>query len=252
MEFQIVQAFFMLGFVAMAAGALWFFMERNDLKPELRPVATYATVIAFVAAVLYYVMKDVVQFPLGQIGVDAIRNTVELRYIDWLITTPLLLIEFGIIVALAGAAKKGFVTKIVIADLVMIVTGYLGETGVPGAPSTVALFVISSLAWFYIIWQIFQIDISNGPEHAQRAVRIMRLFVVIGWAIYPIATAIEQFLQIGGADLALAVSIAACIYVVADVINKVGFGIVAIQAAKVSSGIGEVAPSAVTTDPVTR
>jgi bacteriorhodopsin len=48
------------------------------------------------------------------------------------------------------------------------------------------------------------------------------------------------------------VSIAACIYVVADVINKVGFGIVAIQAAKVSSGIGEVAPSAVTTDPVTK
>ena len=147
MEFQIVQAFFMLGFVAMAAGALWFFMERNDLKPELRPVATYATVIAFVAAILYYVMKDVVQFPLG-------------------------------------------------------------ETSEPGAPGTVVL-------------------------------------VVIGWAIYPIATAIEQFLQIGGADVALAVSIAACIYVVADVVNKVGFGIIAIQAAKVSSGINEVAPSAV-------
>lgn len=84
----------------------------------------------------------------------------------------------------------------------------LGETSEPGAPGTVVLFVI-------------------------------------GWAIYPIATAIEQFLQIGGADVALAVSIAACIYVVADVVNKVGFGIVAIQAAKVSSGINEVAPSAV-------
>lgn len=176
---------------------------------------------------------------------EAIRNTVELRYIDWLITTPLLLIEFGIIVALAGAAKKGLITRIVIADLIMIVTGYLGETSEPGAPGTVVLFVISSLAWFSIIYEIFRIDISNGPAHAQRAVKIMRLFVVIGWAIYPIATAIEQFLQIGGADVALAVSIAACIYVVADVVNKVGFGIVAIQAAKVSSGINEVAPSAV-------
>lgn len=170
MEFQIVQAFFMLGFVAMAAGALWFFMERNVLKPELRPVATYATVIAFVAAILYYVMKDVVQFPLG-------------------------------------------------------------ETSEPGAPGTVVLVVISSLAWFSIIYEIFRMDISNSPAHAQRAVKIMRLFVVIGWAIYPVATAIEQFLQIGGADVALAVSVAACIYVVADVVNKVGFGIVAIQAA---------------------
>lgn len=250
MEFQIVQAFFMLGFVAMAAGALWFFMERNDLKPELRPVATYAAVIAFVAAILYYVMKDVVQFPLGEIGVEAIRDTVELRYIDWLITTPLLLIEFGIIVALAGAAKKGLITRIVIADLIMIITGNLGESGEPGAGTTVLWFVISSLAWFYIIYEIFRIDISGGPEHAQRAVRIMRLFVVIGWAIYPIATAIEQFLQIGGADVALAVSIAACIYVVADVVNKVGFGIVAVQAAKQSSGIHEVAPSSVAKDPV--
>lgn len=74
----------MLGFVAMAAGTPWFFMERNDLKPELRSVATYAAVITFVA----------------------VEATTPVRYVDWLITTPLLLIEFGIIVALAGAAKK--------------------------------------------------------------------------------------------------------------------------------------------------
>ena len=68
MDFQIVQAFFMLGFVAMAAGTLWFYLERNDLKPELRSVATYAAVITFVAAIMYYVMKDIVQFP-GGVGI---------------------------------------------------------------------------------------------------------------------------------------------------------------------------------------
>ena len=120
MDPQIVQAAFMLGFVAMAAGAFYFFMERGELKPEYRSVATYAAVIAFIAAIMYYVMKDTVLFPGGMIPVTEINATMPLRYIDWLITTPLLLIEFGLIVALAGGAKAGLVTRLVVADLIMI------------------------------------------------------------------------------------------------------------------------------------
>ncbi|WAB81546.1 bacteriorhodopsin [Microcella daejeonensis] len=244
MDFQIVQAFFMLGFVAMAAGTVWFVLERNDLKPELRSVATYAAVITFVAAILYYVMKDVVQFPGGAITADDVEATAPLRYIDWLITTPLLLIEFVLIVALAGAVKKGLLTKIVIADIIMIVTGYLGEMGEPGSVANVIYFVISSAAWIYIIFVILKINVSGAPDHVQSAVRIMRLFVIIGWAIYPIGTALQEFLEIGGADIAIAASVAACIYVVADVVNKVGFGIIAVNAAKKSSVARQLEPSA--------
>lgn len=244
MDFQIVQAFFMLGFVAMAAGTVWFVLERNDLKPELRSVATYAAVITFVAAILYYVMKDVVQFPGGAITADDVEATAPLRYIDWLITTPLLLVEFVLIVALAGAVKKGLLTKIVIADIIMIVTGYLGEMGEPGSAANVIFFVISSAAWIYIIFVILKINVSGAPDHVQSAVRIMRLFVIIGWAIYPIGTALQEFLELGGADIALAASVAACIYVVADVVNKVGFGIIAVNAAKKSSVARQLEPTA--------
>ena len=93
MDFQIVQAFFMLGFVAMAAGTVWFILERNDLKPELRSVATYAAVITFVASILYYVMKDMVAFPGGSVDAAAIEARIRsagfravrrnVRY-DWL------------------------------------------------------------------------------------------------------------------------------------------------------------------------
>lgn len=243
MDFQIVQAFFMLGFVAMAAGTLWFFMERNDLKPELRSVATYGAVITFVAAILYYVMKDMVAFPGGAIDAAAVEATTPVRYIDWLITTPLLLIEFGIIVALAGAAKKGLITRLVIADIIMIVTGYLGEVGEPGSAGNVIFFVISVLAWLYIVYAVFTVKVSGAPEHVRRAVSIMRLFVIIGWSIYPLATATQEFLEISGSDIGLAVGVAAIIYVIADVLNKVGFGIVAVNAAKKSSGIDEVHPA---------
>lgn len=230
---SITQSMFMLGFVAMAAGGVWFVLERNDLKPEHRSVATYAAVIAFIAAVMYYVMKDVVGFPGGAITAESIEATMPLRYIDWLITTPLLLVEFALIVAIAGAATKGLVGRLVVADLVMIVFGYFGELSEPGSANAYITFIISVLAWLYIVWVIYSLKVpDSAPDYAKRAVGIMRLFVILGWAIYPLGTATQQFILVGGGDVAQAAAIAAMIYVVADVLNKIGFGIVAVNAAK--------------------
>jgi sensory rhodopsin len=232
----ITQAFFMLGFVAMAAGTLYFVLERGDLKPEHRIAATYAAIITFIAAIMYFIMTDIVGF-FDQVptSADGIAETMPFRYIDWLLTTPLLLIEFGLIVAIAGAASKGFVTRIVIADIIMIVTGYLGEIGTEGELSTWVYFIISSLAWLYIVYAIFQIKLDGMPDYAARAVKIMRRFVMLGWAIYPIGTATEEFMKLSGADVGTAVAIAAIVYVIADVLNKVGFGMVAVSAAKQAS-----------------
>ena len=226
----ITQAFFMLGFVAMAAGTLYFVLERGDLKPEHRIAATYAGIITFIAAIMYWIMTDIVGFfdqSAGEIGA-----TMPYRYIDWLLTTPLLLVEFGLIVAIAGAATKGFVSRLVIADIIMIVTGYLGEVGMEGEVSTIVWFVISSLAWLYIVYAVFQVKLDGMPAYAASAVKTMRLFVMLGWAIYPIGTATEEFMKLSGADVSGAVAIAAIVYVIADVLNKVGFGMVAVSAAK--------------------
>jgi bacteriorhodopsin len=226
----ITQAFFMLGFVAMAAGTLYFVLERGDLKPEHRIAATYAGIITFIAAIMYWIMTDIVGFfdqSAGEIGA-----TMPYRYIDWLLTTPLLLVEFGLIVAIAGAATKGFVSRLVIADIIMIVTGYLGEVGMEGEVATIVWFVISSLAWLYIVYAVFQVKLDGMPAYAASAVKIMRRFVMFGWAIYPIGTAIEEFMKLSGADVSAAVAIAAIVYVIADVLNKVGFGMVAVNAAK--------------------
>jgi len=229
----ITQAFFMLGFVAMAAGTVYFVLERGDLKPEHRIAATYAGIITFIAAIMYWVMTDVVGFfDRTAASSDAIGATMPFRYIDWLLTTPLLLVEFGLIVAIAGAASKGFVRRIVIADIIMIATGYLGEVATEGTASAWIFFLISSAAWVYIVWAVFQIKLDGMPDYAASAVRIMRRFVMLGWAIYPIGTATEEFMKLSGADVGNAVAIAAIVYVIADVLNKVGFGPAKVSAAK--------------------
>ncbi|MDR9396035.1 bacteriorhodopsin [Pontimonas sp.] len=230
----ITQAFFMLGFVAMAAGTLYFVLERNDIKPEHRMTATYAGIITFIAAIMYWIMTDFVGF-FDQAATADVAATMPYRYIDWLLTTPLLLVEFGLIVAIAGGATKGFVTRIVIADVIMIVTGYLGELGEAGTVNNWVFFIISSLAWLYIVYAVYQVKLDGMPDYAARAVRIMRRFVFFGWTIYPVGVAVEEFLTLGGADLGLAVGLAAIIFVIADVLNKVGFGMVAVSAAKKAS-----------------
>ncbi|NDF99395.1 MAG: rhodopsin [Chitinophagia bacterium] len=229
----LAQAMFMLGFVAMASATFYFVLQRGDYKPENRSTVTYAATITFIAAIMYWQMKDIVGFPAETV-VAQIDATMPVRYLDWILTTPLLLIEFGIIASLAGAAKET-VYRLVVADLVMIITGYFGEIGPVGSGGNYVNFVISSLAWLYIVYLIWNIKPSKGSAEVKKAVSNMKLFVIFGWAIYPIGTATQEFLQLNNSDsttMELAICMAAIIYVIADVVNKVGFGLVALSALK--------------------
>ena len=147
---SITQAMFMLGFVAMASATFYFVLQRGEYKPENRITVTYAATITFIAAIMYWQMKDIVGFP-GQTVLASIEATMPVRYLDWVLTTPLLLLEFGIIAALAGAPKD-LTYRLIVADLVMIITGYLGEVGEVGSPGNYVNFIISSLAWGYIVY----------------------------------------------------------------------------------------------------
>jgi bacteriorhodopsin len=229
----ITQALFMLGFVSMAAGTLYFVLERSDLKPEHRATATYAALVTFIAAIFYWQMTQIVSFP-GLTDVAAIESTMPIRYLDWLLTTPLLLLKFGIIASLAGA-PKGITYRLVLADLVMIITGYFGEIGVPGTVGNYVNFALSTVAWLYIVYTIWNIKPTKGTVFVKKSVETMKKFVVFGWVIYPIGTATQEFLELSGSDaqtIQLAVCLAAIIYVFADVINKVGFGVVAVRAVR--------------------
>lgn len=229
----ITQALFMLGLVSMAAGTLYFVLERTELKPEHKTTATYAALVTFIAAIFYWQMTQIVSFP-GLTDVAAIESTMPIRYLDWLLTTPLLLLEFGIIASLAGA-PKGITYRLVLADVVMIVTGYFGEIGVPGTVGNYVNFTLSTFAWLYIVYTIWNIRPTKGTVLVKRSVETMKKFVVFGWVIYPIGTATQEFLELSGSNaesVQLAVCLAAIIYVFADVINKVGFGVVALRAFK--------------------
>ena len=109
------------------------------------------------------------------------------RYIDWVLTVPLQMVEFFLILVAAGAAVSGGAFwRLLVGTLVMVIGGYLGEAGYI---SVLLGFIVGMIGWAVIIWEIFRGEASQAAasnESVSSAFNAMRLVVLVGWAIYPL------------------------------------------------------------------
>ena len=216
---------FFLGTMAMTAASAFFFLSLNQFDSKWRTSILVSGLITFIAAVHYYYMREAATTG----GV-----TTEIRYIDWILTVPLMCVEFYLILKAAGATKKHLST-LIWASLVMLETGYFGE--VSDTASGPALWGLASgLAYFYIAWLIKFGPLAKLAAAAggsvEKAHKTLTLFVLIGWAIYPLGYMIGTdgwYDFVDGIGLNMDV-----VYNIGDAINKIGFGLV-VYAAAVSS-----------------
>lgn len=237
------QYMFWVGFVGMAAGTLYFLVERQSLPEQYRSTATVAALVTFVAAIHYYSMKEAV----GTDGmVESLLNfPTEIRYIDWLITTPLLLVKFPVLLGLKGAVGRDLLIRLVVADIVMILAGYVGETALNQAEPSLGIgwlgFLIAMAAWGYIIRVLYK-EVTEAAQEKPEAIKNglinLRHFIVIGWAIYPLGYFVSLVGGTGeGSEVMFAIR--ELVYNVADLVNKVGFGLVALFAIQQLGKTGE-------------
>ena len=127
------------------------------------------------------------KFIKSMIDVGHDNSEVE-RYIDWLITVPMQIVEFYLILAAVVAVSLGVFWKLLAASLVMLLGGYAGEVGYLDA--TVG-FVIGMAGWIFIIYYVFageaaQIKDAAGNENLSLAFNGIKWIVTVGWAIYPL------------------------------------------------------------------
>ena len=144
------------------------------------------------------------------------------RYIDWLITVPLLMIEFYLILRAITNVSGGVFWRLTIGTLIMLIGGYLGEAGYINV--TVG-FIIGMAGWAYILYEIFageagKVASDEAPASVKSAYSTMRWIVTIGWAIYPLGYFFGY--MAGGASME-SLNI---IYNLADVLNKIAFGVI--------------------------
>lgn len=203
--------------MALVASTAFFFLERDRVAGKWKTSLTVSGLVTLIAAVHYFYMRDV--------WVATGSTPTVYRYIDWLITVPLLMVEFYLILAAIAKVPTGVFWRLMIGTLVMLVGGYLGEAGYM---SVLPAFVIGMLGWAYILWEIFageasKINASQAPANVQSAFNLMRWIVTIGWAIYPIG---YFFGYLSGSDPTESMKALNIVYNLADVLNKIAFGVI--------------------------
>jgi len=208
---------FFIGYMAMFASAVFFFVERSSVSEKWKTSLLVSGLITGIAAVHYYYMRD---FYL-QTG----TSPTAFRYVDWTLTVPLMCVEFYLLTKPFGA-KGSTLTKLILASLLMLITGYIGETS--GIDSNIFWGVLSTVGYLYIVYEVFFGDVaklaqtSNSPALG-RAMFLLKIFITLGWSIYPIGYMVLPGNLLSGA---FEVSSIDLFYNLADAINKIGFGLV--------------------------
>ena len=199
--------------IALLASTLFFFYEGMQVAVKWRSSMVVAALITFIAAVHYMYMREY--------WVTIGESPVVYRYIDWVLTVPLQMVEFFLILVAAGAAvSSNSFWRLLGGTLIMIIGGYLGEAGYL---SVTLGFIIGIIGWAIIIWEIFGGEASKAAaenDSVRSAFHAMRIIVLVGWAIYPIGYILG--LMMGSVDA----STLNGVYNLADFINKILFGLI--------------------------
>jgi len=216
---------FFIGAMAMAAATVFFFFQFSQVDKKWRDSLLVSGLITFIAAVHYYYMRD--------FWATTGQSPTEFRYIDWILTVPLMCVEFYLITKKAGA-KIGLLWRLIIASLAMLLFGFLGEsTGIYNTPETATMSwimgLLSGLAYVYILYTVMFGEVKDlaaqaGPKVA-KAVRILAWFVLVGWAIYPIGYIAGTTGGLFGAQILSGLPMD-IVYNIGDAVNKIGFGLV--------------------------
>ena len=245
---------FWLVTAGMLAATVFFLVERDRVHGKWKTSLSVAALVTGIAFWHYLYMRGVwsntwdtsmqanldvllANLPEGmteadakvQAAKDAVGSSpTTYRYIDWLITVPLQIIEFYLILKVCTNVASSMFWKLLVASLVMLVGGYMGEMNMF---NPMVCGVVALLAWIYIIYEVFageagKLNASSGNAAAQSAFGTIRLIVTVGWAIYPIGyfLGIGENPDMGNSNL---------IYNLADFVNKIAFGL-AIYVAAVS------------------
>ena len=210
---------FWIGTMAMMAASVFFFLSMFTVDDKWKSSLLVSGLITFIAAVHYMYMRD------AHAEGD---STTVFRYVDWILTVPLMCVEFYLILRAAGATTKHLRDLIVLSTL-MLVFGYIGEAGLGNA--SIWGFA-SGAAYFGIVWMIKFGDLAKLAKSAGGSVlsahNMLFWFVFAGWSIYPIGYMIGtgEGMWYSAMTGLVAAENMDFIYNVGDSINKIGFGLV--------------------------
>ncbi len=224
---------FFVGAMAMMAASAFFFLSLSTFEKKWRTSILVSGLITFIAAVHYLYMRDY--------WAAFAESPTFFRYVDWILTVPLMCVEFYLILVIAGA-KRSLMWRLIFLSVVMLVTGYVGET--IDRDNAWLWGLVSGAAYFVIVYDIWLGKARKLAEKAGgevlKAHKALCWFVLVGWAIYPVGYMAGTPGWYDGIFGGLNLDV---IYNVGDAINKIGFGLVIYNLAFTASKTDQVVKS---------
>ncbi len=226
-QYSLVYNAFSFTFATMAAATLFLWFGRSQVSNHYKTAVTISGLVCAIAAYHYwrifesweaaYAVKDGVIVATGYGLNDAYR------YVDWLLTVPLLLIELVLVMRLSSEETVSKSMKLGFAAALMIVLGYPGEIA-SDIPTRALWGTLSAIPFLYIIWELFSglgASIERQPENVRELVKKARLLTFASWGFYPIVY-MAPYANISGANAETAIQIG---YTIADLVAKAAVGV---------------------------
>ncbi len=217
--------------------SIFLFVARERVLPRYRTAVMVSATVTAIAAYHYFRMFENFSHAFA---VDGVNNpaayNVGYRYVDWLLTVPLLLVELVAVLALAKAAQSSLLNRLVPAATAMIVLGYPGDArlNIMDIPASV-WGLLSTIPFLYIMYVLFielGKSLTRQSAEVQKKVKILRLLLLATWGVYPITFILAMDGNTVSADAFVAREVG---YSIADILAKCLFGLIIYSIARIKS-----------------
>lgn len=227
-QFQLVYNMLSLAIAAMAASFAYFVMARQQLTARYRPAMIMSALVVGIAGYHYWRIFNSwdAAYVLSEAGTYIASGEPfndAYRYVDWLLTVPLLVAELVAVLVLPRKRRNSLMARLIIASALMIGLGYPGELATD-VVTRVGWAVASTVPFAYILymlWVELERAAASNDSTTRELLRGTRLLLLATWGFYPIAYAMP-ILGIGGASAVVALQVG---YSVADIAAKCGYGV---------------------------
>ena len=238
LQFQAVYNVLSFSLASMMATTMFLWFRVSAVKDQFKSAVLISGLVTFIAAYHYirifnswveaYSYKGVTQGDGPTL--TGVPFNDAYRYMDWLLTVPLLLIEILLVMKLEAGTFSTKAWVLGAGSALMIVSGYYGELVITGdlTPRWICWFLSMSF-FLYIVYELLvglaaATQSEADPEIAGK-IKTAQVMTVISWCTYPVVY-LFPMLGISAAKAVVSIQLGYC---ASDIISKCGVGLVIYQ-----------------------
>jgi len=237
-QWNLVYNVFSFGLISMLACTVYTLVSQQRVLAKYRNALVLSSMVTFIAGYHYLRIFDSFKEASADmtVNVSGAQGSFNeaYRYVDWLLTVPLLLVEVVAVLALAKATSRSLITRLVPASAAMIALGYPGE--ISSDQNTQVMYgVLSTIPFLYILYILFVElgkSLDNQPAGVADTVGRLRWLLIATWGVYPISYILGMGEGMASAQQFIGVQVG---YTVADVLAKCVFGLTILKIARMKS-----------------